>query len=199
MKTYNGSVDIKNQEDWDKNWKDKLEGVTKITGAVRADNAGEIALPGKYGNKPKPIHAAFAKHGYLFADNILSKIISKNKMGKIVVYKTKKIGNRDKIIYVVQKGDIFSHGEKVKQAVHDLRYKLSDRDTTKYAKWTLESVHPIADIIGAYRAITGACETGTKQFCEGKDIPERMSVKAAIEKTKGAYKAEQFEAFFEDK
>ena len=118
-------------------------------------------------------------------------------MGKIIVYKTRKIGNKDKIIYVVQKGDIYSHGETVEQAIHGLRYKLDgNRDTTKYKVWTLESVHPIADIIGAYRAITGACETGTKMFCEGKDIPEKMSIKKAIELTNGAYKSKEFAAFF---
>jgi hypothetical protein len=91
---------------------------------------------------------------------------------------------------------MFSHGETVKQAVHDLRYKMESRDTTKYKGWTVESIHDIARIIGCYRAITGACESGTKMFCEGKELPEKMSIKQAIEKTKGAYKSEMFKAFF---
>ena len=68
-------------------------------GYVRADNAGEISMPVKYGNKPFPIFKVFEKKGYLLADNILSKIISKKKSGKIVFWKTRKIGSQ-KILYV---------------------------------------------------------------------------------------------------
>ena len=169
--------------------------------SVIVDGTATVVMPPreKIGKNPKPvspIREVFAKCGYMFADNILSRIVNQKKSGKITIYKTRKIGNRDKIVYVVQKGEIFSHGETVKQATHDLRYKLADRDTTKYKGWTVDTVKPIADIIGAYRAITGACETGTKMFCEGKNIPEKMSVKAAIAKTTGAYKAKQFAAFF---
>ena len=91
---------------------------------------------------------------------------------------------------------MFSHGDTIKKASHDLRYKLADRDTTKYAKWTLESVHPIAAVIGAYRAITGACESGTKGFCEGKTLPAKLSIKLAIRLTKGAYGSDKFAEFF---
>jgi hypothetical protein len=97
---------------------------------------------------------------------------------------------------VVQRGNIFSHGDTAEKAIQDLRYKLADRDTTKYKKWKLDSVHPLADMIQAYRAITGACEAGTKQWCEGKKFPAKLSVNVAIRATKGAYRAEQFAAFF---
>ena len=165
-------------------------GLTSLAGAPET-HIGRCATEAN--NK---VFRSFIKHGYLFADGILSRIKSKKKSGKITIYRTTKIGSINKTIFVVQKGDIFSHGETVKQASHDLRYKLSDRDTTKYAKWTLETVKPIAEIIGAYRVITGACETGTKQWCEGKKLPERLSVKLAIRLTKGAYRSEQFEKFF---
>ena len=123
--------------------------------------------------------------------------MSKKKSGKIVIYRTRKIGSRDKIIFVAQKGELFSLGETVKQAVHDLRYKLDgNRDTTKYKGWTVDSQHSVADLIGAYRVITGACEMGVRDFCQGKDIPERMAVSKAIELTKGAYRAVEFAAFF---
>jgi hypothetical protein len=149
----------------------------------------------KIGNNPKPIFKVFKKKGYLLCDNILSKIISKKEAGEIVMWKTRKIGSQ-KILYVAQKGELFSHGETPKQASHDLRYKITDRDTTFCKGWTLDSVQPIADIIRAYRAITGACETGTRMWCEGKDIPEKLSIKAAIEKTAGAYQADVFAKFF---
>ena len=138
----------------------------------------------------------YESKGFLFCDNILSKIVSKRRAGKIVMWKTRAIGNSSKIIYVAQKGEVYSHGETPKQASHDLRYKITDRDTSKYKGWTLDSVHLIEDVIGAYRCITGACETGTKMFCEGKDIPAKMSVNAAIAATKGAWGADKFADFF---
>jgi hypothetical protein len=146
----------------------------------------------------KSLNDKYIKKGYLLADGILSRIKGKKKSGKIVVWITEKIGTRGKLIYVAQKGELFSHGDTVKQAIHDLRYKLSPEsmDTTKYQGWTLESVHPIADIIGAFRAITGACETGIRMWCEGKDLPEKLSVKKAIELTAGQYKSKEFAGFF---
>jgi hypothetical protein len=51
-------------------------------------------------------------------------------------------------------------------------------------------------VIQSYRAITGACEVGTKQFCNGKELPTKMSVKEAIEATKGAWGGDKFKAFF---
>ena len=185
----------------------RVYGTAQLTAPALTEIGGDLCVYGtaqlpdreKIGNKPKgvtPIRERFAKHDYLFADNILSRIISKRKQKEIIVYKTNRIGNRHKIQYVVQRGEIFSHGETVKQAIHDLRYKLSDRDTTKYEKWTVDTVKPVADIIGAYRAITGSCETGTRQWCEGKKLPAKLSVKVAIRLTKGAYQAGKFAEFF---
>ena len=188
-----GSVDVRSGAEA------KFPLLAEVGGYV--DVSGKAVMPdrNKIGNKPKgvtPIRERFAKHGYLFADDILSRIISKRKQKNIVVYKTTRIGKRRQVQYVVQSGNFFSHGETVKKAIHDLRYKLNDRDTTKYAKWTLDSVHPIADMIQAYRAITGACETGTKQWCEGKTLPAKVSVKVAIRLTREAYAGRKFEAFF---
>lgn len=219
MKTYTGNIEITkdNQEEWAKT----LKGITKITGymyinastSLKADAlesvGGDLYINASASLKAPKCKAnlgkghvikSFAKRGYLFADNILSQIVSKRKQGEITVYKTSKIGNKKRIIFVVQRGEIFSHGETVKQAIHDLRYKLDgDRDTTAYKTWTLETVKPIAELIQAYRVITGSCETGTRQWCEGKKLPARVSVKVAVRLTRGAYQADKFAAFFKTK
>jgi hypothetical protein len=161
----------------------------------QASLKADALIKGKKVDIKSKVMTAFTSRGYLLSDKILSKIISKKKAGKIVLWKTLKIGTQ-KILYVAQKGEMFSHGETVKKAVHDLRYKLTDRDTAKYNGWTLSSVHDIASIIGCYRAVTGACEAGTKGFCKGKDLPAKMSVKEAIEKTKGEYGNNEFAKFF---
>ena len=181
----------------------QLTALTEVGGYLRVDGTAHMDEKCESNIGPSvrkriltKLGESFRRKGYLFADNILSRIVSKRKAGEIVVYKTTKIGNRDKVIYVVQRGEVYSHGETVKQAIHDLRYKLSDRDTTFCAKWTLTSIHPIADIIRSYRCITGACETGTKGFCEGKELPAKLSTKAAIKATEGQYGAREFAKFF---
>src|SRR3990167_7689519 len=181
----------------------QLPALTEVGGYLRVDGTAHMDEKCESNIGPSvrkriltKLGESFRRKGYLFADNILSRIVSKRKAGEIVVYKTTKIGNRDKVIYVVQLGEVYSHGETVKQAIHDLRYKLSDRDTTFCAKWTLTSIHPIADIIRSYRCITGACETGTKGFCEGKELPAKLSIKAAIKATEGQYGAREFAKFF---
>ena len=202
MKTYNGNVEIikENQAEWT----EKLKGVERIGGDLSINANAELKAPrAKYniggGIRTRimgEVRESFRKHGYLFADGILSRIVSKRNHGEVIVYKTTKIGNSDKVVYVVQRGEVFSHGETVRQAIHDLRYKSTDRDTTKYEKWTLDSVHPLEQVISSYRAITGACEAGTRQWCEGKNLPDKLSVKMAIRATRGAYGAEKFKAFF---
>ena len=211
---YEGNVEVTKKNE--KEWAGKLAKITKITGYVRAyngsisapllkevggdvraDNGSKLELPKVVGKNPTPIRNTFLKKGYLLADNILSRIVSKKKSGEVTIYRTRKIGIRTKTIFVAQKGELFSHGETVKQAIHDLRYKLDgNRDTSEYKGWTVDSQHSVTDLIGAYRTITGACEFGVRDFCEGKDIPEKMSVSKAIELTRGAYRAEVFAAFF---
>ena len=140
----------------------------------------------------------FLKKELVFADGILTHLILKRKSGKITFYKTRKIGS-EKIVYVARKGNLFAHGETPKKASEDLRYKISDRDTSKYKSWTIETIKPIEEIISSYRAITGACFEGTKMFCEGKKLPAKITIKKAIDLTLGQYGNEQFKKFFTEK
>jgi len=180
-----------------------LPALTTIGGdcslSASASLKADALIKGKKVDTKPIVRKAFYKHGYLFADGILSNIVSKRKAENVVIWKTTKIGS-DKVVYVVQRGEIFSHGETVKQASHDLHYKLDgNRDTSEYKKWTLTTVKPIAELIQAYRVITGSCETGTKQWCEGKNLPAKASVKVAIRLTRGAYQAGKFAEFFKVK
>ncbi len=76
-------------------------------------------------------------------------------------------------------------------------YKLSSRDTTQFKKWTIGTTVPLHDIIKAYRAITGACEAGTRNFCERSgDLPSKLTVADAIKMTRGQYGSDAFSKFF---
>lgn len=150
-------------------------------------------------NTPREIERSFEdwlEQGYVHADGITKKLISKKSLGEIEVFEVEEFIKR-KSSYVVRRGNTFSHGDTVEKAIGDLRYKIADRDTTPYKDWKLEDEKPLDEIIQAYRVITGACEMGTKDFVKSqKDLPEKMKIKTAIRITRGAFGNEEFAGFF---
>ena len=130
----------------------------------------------------------------IIADGILSEIISK----KGNIYKVKNY-NENKITYLIKEDNIFCHGETLKQAKDSLIYKISNRDTTIYKDWKLTDKKELKEIIKAYRVITGACESGTKYFCENNKLPKELTIEEAIELTKNEYNSEKFKEFFNNK
>ena len=130
----------------------------------------------------------------IIVDNILSEVI--NHRGN--VYKVKNYGE-DKISYIVQDGDIYSHGATIKEARESLIYKISNRDTSIYNDVKLDDEFELKDIIKMYRVITGACEAGTRYFVENNKLPNKLTVKQTIDLTKGQYGNEKFKKFFEEK
>jgi hypothetical protein len=135
------------------------------------------------------------KQGYVHADGITKKLISQKKIGQNEIFEVEEFLS-SKSSYVVKRGNTFSHGETVEKAIEGLRYKLSDRDTSKFKKWKIDEDKPVEDLISAYRAITGACEFGTKQFCESTKLKKKYSIKDVIEITKGKFGNEKFREFF---
>ena len=138
---------------------------------------------------------SFKKKGLVKIDGILSWFFSRKKLNELVVFKVKIVGKL-KFSFIVQRNDQFSHGETVKKAIESLRYKLTDRDTTRFKKWKLTTKVSVEEAIQAYRAITGACESGTQHFVESIKVPKSLTVAKVIELTQGKYKNEEFEKFF---
>jgi hypothetical protein len=130
------------------------------------------------------------KRGYVSADGLLQKFVSKKTLGEVEVFEVEG-GN-----YVVKRGDTFAHGHTMDGAIKDLRYKIGNRDTSEFKSWKLDDEKTLDDLIPAYRVITGACEIGVKDFVASNKLPEKMKVKTAIRLTKGHYGHEQFEGFF---
>jgi len=143
--------------------------------------ADEIRFNAKKANRD-----SFERQGYLFADEILQRIISKKTVGNLTIYKTKHIA-LDKTQFVVFDGVNYSHGETLEQAKNDLMFKISSRDTTEFKSWKVTDVKPIEDLIKAYRSITGACSTGTKDFCNSQTLKDKYQIKEVIEMTKGKF------------
>lgn len=130
----------------------------------------------------------------IIVDNILSEVI--NHRGN--VYKVKNYG-KNEISYIVQDGDVYSHGTTIKKARESLIYKISNRDTSVYNNVQLNDEFELKDIIKMYRIVTGACESGTRYFVESNTLPSKLTVKQTIDLTQGQYGNEKFKKFFEER
>ena len=93
---------------------------------------------------------------YVAADGICTEVLSK----KGRVFTVKKIGS-EKISYLVSDGKTHAHGETVEQARSDYRFKLIA------AKLKNDPIKADTIItIPYYRAVTGACEFGVRQWVD---------------------------------
>lgn len=129
----------------------------------------------------------------IITDGILSEII--NQKGNVFKVKNYRENN---ISYLVKDGDIYSHGKTLKQAKENLIYKISNRDTSTYNDYNLNTILTFEEAIKMYRVITGACESGTRYFVEQNQDKKRdkYSIKEIIELTKGQYGNDKLIEFF---
>ena len=119
-----------------------------------------------------------------FTDNVFSYVLSnKNGVKKV---KTEQ-GN---VLYVVSddKGNS-AHGETIAKAREDLIYKVIEKSDVSIPKKATGK-----EWIGIYRAVTGACSAGVKNFVEstGKNLYETYTAKEIAKMVQGQFGAEQF-------
>ena len=186
----------------------KLEALQTVGGGVYVHSGAKLETPllqtekpsqeiiNKLRTEPKKLNQQhFERQGYLFADGILQTIISKKTAGVLTIYKTKKLA-KDEINFVVYDGEYYSHGETLEQAKNDLIFKRTSQDTEKFKEWKLTDKKPLSELIEAYMSITGACSSGTKDFCSNRDLKEDYTIEEAIKITAGAYNSDAFALFF---
>ena len=93
---------------------------------------------------------------------------------------------------------MYSHGSTLKEAKDSLIYKISNRDTSMYESYTLETVVTFEEAIKMYRVVTGACEAGTRNFIEHLNKKKKKyTVAEIIKETAEQYGNETFKEFFE--
>jgi len=143
-----------------------------------------------------PSFEEWLRRGYVHADGITKKLKSQKRIGEIEVFEVYEFPET-KTSFVVKRGDTFSHGETIEKAIEDLRYKISDRDTSKFNHWKsdLNQVVTLDDAIKAYRTITGSCETGTRQFVESIKVPDKLTPKIILDITSGHFGSDKFREF----
>jgi len=136
----------------------------------------------------------------IVADGILSEIMSEKKNKDLTVYKVKNYGETETTYLIKQEtpeGDIYSHGQTLKNAKDSLIYKISSRDTSQYENLTVDDTVTFEEAIKMYRAITGACEFGVKSFVE--TLPEKKKkykISEIIKITENQFGNEEFKKFF---
>jgi hypothetical protein len=128
--------------------------------------------------------------GWIYADRILSHFHKIRKVNDVTFY----IGFK---YTVAEQNGKYAHGNDMRSALLDLRFKLADRDKSAYEDLTLESKLTYDDAIIMYRVITGACRQGTQHFLDSAKPEQRdYTVREIIEKTKGQYGSEALQNFF---
>ena len=131
---------------------------------------------------------------YLLADGIFTEVVSH----KGNVYHVRKIAEKE-IFYLITDGNGgWSHGETLKEAKSDLMFKISNRTKDDYVHLKLTDTLSFEEAITCYRAITGACSFGTKDFVVNrlKNKQKKYSIQGIIEVTKGEYGNQIFSNFF---
>ena len=119
-----------------------------------------------------------------FTDGVFSYVLSNKKGVKKV--KTE----QGKVLYVVSdENGNSSHGETIAKAREDLIYKVVakfDGDLPKKATGKEQ--------VGIYRAVTGACSAGVKNFVEqtGESLDDTYTAKEIAKFVKGQYGSERF-------
>lgn len=189
--TYNPSVDY--------------SGVEEITGWLNCYGADTKASFPKLTKREcgdavarARVGRAFRHKGFLFADGILSEIVSTRDLrGGAKVHIIRVVG-KTKVTYCIESDGTYSHGDTIKEARESLLYKVGQRDKSVYAGWKLDRKITGKEAVESYRVITGACEAGVRSFVTahlGK-LKARYTVKEVIDLTRGQYGNQVYEEFF---
>ena len=126
-----------------------------------------------------------------FTDGVFSYVLS-NKNG-VKRVKTEQ-GN---VLYIVSDGKgNYAHGKTIAKAREDLIYKAIERSDVDIPEKATGK-----EWVGIYRAVTGACSAGVKNFVEqtGKSLDDEYTAKEIAKLVAGQFGAEQFAKKIEGK
>jgi hypothetical protein len=171
-----------------------LRSVTALPEGFNPTVGGYLDLGSGLKAKKKPHVYPLTWRGdrFMMVDGILTEVIRKHGM----TYRVRKVGSQE-IGYLVFNGNMWAHGATLAEARSDLIYKNKETDTSEYKKLTLSSKLTFSEGIACYRAITGACSFGVRNFVETKGVKKAsVTVKQIIKMTDGQYGGDTFKQFF---
>ena len=183
--------------------KDSFPKLTTIGGYLDCRGADKDSFPKLRKKNIGPeiawrkVMAAFKRKGFVLFDDILAVILStKERTNGAKVHRIRIIGKL-KVSFCIEMDGTFSHGDTIKQARESFLYKVSNRDKSTYEGWDISRKITKREAIESYRVITGACESGVRQFVEGiGKLKSRYTVREIIELTKGQFGHDEYSAFF---
>jgi hypothetical protein len=170
--------------------------IYKIENAKRPEKLDSTAIITEHGDLVTPSFEQWLERGYVMADGILKKHKKTKQLENGLTLYEVASEFETETSYAVSNGKEFSHGKTIRQAVSDLIFKISERDSSKYRGIKLNKVFNVQDAIVMYRTITGACSQGVEEFLERNfSNKEEVSVSEIIKITEGHYGHEQFKNF----
>ena len=140
-------------------------------------------------------NGCYVAEKYIYADNILTHVKKKKKVGKYTLF-VGKIPHKN----VIFDGVNYAHCDKLRDGIADLLFKAAeDRGAEQYKGLSLDTEITVSEAVTMYRIITGACRAGSEAFVNSIGaLKEKYTIREVIEQTKGQYGAENFAEFFEE-
>jgi len=171
-----------------------LNNLTSIPEGFNPTVGGGLDLGGLTCDYTKLIGPVMWGDKYIKADGIFTEIISV----RGGVFRVKELF-KEKVFYLVTDGNgRYAHGDSLSEAREDLIYKLnSDVNKDDFKNLKLTDKLSFEQAVSCYRAITGACSFGVKDFVERNKInkKEKYSVTEIINLTKGEFGSEVLQEF----
>jgi hypothetical protein len=159
--TINGYLDLRSLTSADK---DFLKGTT-INGSLFLKSLTSADKDFLKANVKGLKEGYNARCGYCFFDGILSQVLSVHTRKEYTLYKTP-------FEFIAQKGKYTAHGKNIKKAIEDCEFKTI---AEKLKKDPIKEDTVIT--IQYYRIITGACESGAKNFQQQHKLKDSYKAK----------------------
>jgi len=163
-----------------------LESLTSITTDIKFENQGNVDLRSLTSITTRGMELSL-KHvdGYTMIVNS-----TKEKDG-FIIYSARFMGGGEieklKKCFVVEKGEFYSHGETLREAIADVNFKYMQEnfDLSELIK-EIKDKQTVS--VEEYRLLTGACKMGVSQFMESNKITvAELPLEKVLEITSGAY------------
>ena len=169
-----------------------LEGAPKsVGGNFHCDNNRLTSLEGAPESNSN-MFDSFYKNKFVFADRILTKLLSRKKEAGVIIYKTQRLGKKEVVYIATKDNKTFAHGKSVREAVMELEFKSGKRDISEYKNMPPDTIKPPQEWAFIYRMITGACQAGVSMFMDRHKLKERYTLAEIIEATKGQFGCDKF-------
>ncbi len=177
-----------------------LSSLTTLSENVKFENRGTVYLP-RLTDEYQTYRGRTIRLKHI--DGCTMLIVSERQLGDVTLYRARYFGGGDldklKACYIAHEGDYYAHGDDIKQAMRDLRFKIMQAD--------FDPEELVAEVkargtvtFNDYRLLTGACASGlTHGLAQlGAEGAEEMPLTDALNLCRGNYGGDEFIKLFEE-